>query len=137
MQYTYTLQEINTAAAAFWQQYKQYRVFALHGQMGAGKTTFVHALCQHLNISSAVSSPTFSIINEYEGNNLVVYHIDLYRLQNEEEAIRAGIEDCLYSQHICLIEWPERIPLLFAEDTLHLYIESLNNTTRTLRVGNK
>lgn len=137
MQYTYTLQEINAVAAAFWQQYQQYKVFALHGQMGAGKTTFVHALCQHLQIKSPVSSPTFSIINEYEGNAHTVYHIDLYRLQHEEEAIRAGVEDCIYSQNICLVEWPERIPHLFPDDAIHVYIESLNNNTRTLRVGNK
>jgi tRNA threonylcarbamoyladenosine biosynthesis protein TsaE len=102
--------------------------------MGAGKTTFIHALCRVKQVSSAVSSPSFSIINEYHYPGGVMYHIDLYRLEQEEEAFRAGVEDCLYSGNICLVEWPERAQPLFPPDTLHISIEVVDLDTRMLRV---
>ena len=103
-------------------------VFAFHGDMGAGKTTFIHALCDVKGVKDVVGSPTFSIINEYvytdNGDEKKIFHIDLYRLKDEEEAIQAGVEDCLYSDHICLVEWPERAPGIFPEDTVHVYIDT-------------
>lgn len=135
--FTYTLEEIEKTAANFWNEVSSFKVIALHGQMGAGKTTFVSALCRAKKVTSTVGSPTFSIINEYKYPEGSIYHIDLYRLKNEEEAIRAGVEDCLYGGHICLVEWPEKAPHLFDEHTLHVYIEAIDDTTRRISIGNK
>src|SRR5262249_191772 len=119
------------------QQWGGKKVFAFHGQMGAGKTTFIHALCDVMKVTTAVGSPTFSIINEYGYPGGVVYHIDLYRLKDEEEAMRAGVEDCLYSGATCLVEWPERAPALFPADTVHVYLEAAEDETRLISVGDK
>jgi tRNA threonylcarbamoyladenosine biosynthesis protein TsaE len=135
--WTFTLNEVEMAAAECWQQVNAAKIIALHGQMGAGKTTLVQALCKAKKVSSTVSSPTFSIINEYAYPGGIIYHIDLYRLKDEEEAIRTGVEDCLYSGHICLVEWPERAPGLFSEVAMHIYLETVNDTTRQLSIGNK
>lgn len=134
-EWTFTTADLPQVAAAWWQYMGQPGVVAFHGQMGAGKTTFVHALCDAKAVTSTVGSPTFSIINEYSYPGGSMYHIDLYRLKDEEEAIRAGVEDCLYSGNICLVEWPERIPQLLPENTVHNYIEVINEQTRRLRVG--
>jgi tRNA threonylcarbamoyladenosine biosynthesis protein TsaE len=135
----FTLKEIKEAATQFWQVIAGYKVVAFHGKMGAGKTTFIHALCDVKGITDAVGSPTFSIINEYiyeeRGEKKKLYHIDLYRLKDEQEAIRAGVEDCLYSNHICFVEWPERIPRLFPADTIHVFIEPVDENTRVVRIG--
>lgn len=107
--------------------------------MGSGKTTFIHALCDAKLVKDVVGSPTFSIINEYffleHGQTKKIFHIDLYRLGDEQEAVQAGVEDCLYSDHICLIEWPEKILSLLPSDTLHVYIAAINDRTRKLRIG--
>jgi tRNA threonylcarbamoyladenosine biosynthesis protein TsaE len=136
-EWTFTLGTINETAAAFWKLLDQWKVFAFYGQMGAGKTTFIHALCQAKKVSSTVGSPTFSIINEYSYPGGTIEHIDLYRLKNEEEAIRAGVEDALYSGNICLLEWAERIPSLFPENTVNVYLKALDAQTRHLRVEHK
>jgi tRNA threonylcarbamoyladenosine biosynthesis protein TsaE len=127
MEIIFKLDNIQQAAEQFLQAIQQKKVIALHGQMGAGKTTFVQALCQALHVNSNISSPTFSIINSYstsDGNT--IYHIDLYRLKSEMEAIQAGVEDCLYSGNICLVEWPEITPNLFPEDTVHCFLTIAN-----------
>lgn len=131
------LRDIIKAVTELWQQIGDKKIIAFHGQMGAGKTTIIHALCDVLAVSSTVGSPTFSLINEYRYPEGIIYHIDLYRLQNEEEAARAGVEDCLYSGAICLVEWPERAPGLFPEDTLHVYIEIIDANNRRLQIGDK
>ena len=127
---------INETAATFWQMVQGSKVFALHGSMGAGKTTLVHALCEVKGVKDVTGSPTFSIINEYrDENGTTIYHLDLYRLNSEEEAIRAGVEDCLYSGEICFVEWPDKAPNLFPADTLHVYIELIDEQTRRLRMN--
>lgn len=140
MEWTFSLDAVEETAAAFIRAAGKARVFAFHGPMGAGKTTFIHALCTAYGVSSTVSSPTFSIINEYRypanGKVLPLYHMDLYRLRDEEEAQRAGVEDALYSGHICLVEWPERAPGIFPEETLHVYISLLDTQTRRIKIGN-
>ena len=108
-----------------------------HGNMGAGKTTFIHALCELKGVTDVVGSPTFSIINEYSFADGMIYHIDLYRLKDEEEAMRAGVEDCLYSDHICFVEWPEKAPGIFPADTVHVSIEMIDSETRHLTVQDK
>lgn len=112
------------------------QVIAFHGEMGAGKTTLIHAICRRLGIKGDVSSPTFSIINEYKtGQGDRVYHLDLYRLEGEQEAISAGVEDCLHSGSICLIEWPEIAPGLLPAGTLHCYLKHIGLNERKLQIN--
>jgi tRNA threonylcarbamoyladenosine biosynthesis protein TsaE len=133
-----SLGHLDAFARQFWQYAGEARVFAFHGEMGAGKTTLITALCQFKGVYENMSSPTFSIINEYafqqNEETKTIYHIDLYRLKDEEEVIRAGVEDCLYSGAICLVEWPEIAAHLFDENTVHVYVETAGAATRKLRM---
>ena len=137
MELIFTLADIHKQAKHFWELVDNKRVIAFHGQMGAGKTTFIYSLCQEMQVSSTISSPTFSIINEYSYPGGNIFHIDLYRLRDEEEAIRAGVEDCLYSGNTCLLEWPEKAPGILPENTLHAYLEIVDSQTRRLRLDDK
>jgi tRNA threonylcarbamoyladenosine biosynthesis protein TsaE len=132
MELRFQLQDIESAAGLFWQQFPLQTVFAFHGDMGAGKTTFIHALCTVKGVTDTVGSPTFSIINEYRYDGGNIYHIDLYRLKDEEEAIRAGVEDVLYSGEICLVEWPDRAPGIFPPETVDLRLEVISPDTRKI-----
>ena len=133
MDVLFTLPQIKSAVTQFLIAVNNHNVIALHGEMGSGKTTFVHALCDELGVKNAVSSPTFSIINEYTtAKGKTIYHLDLYRLKSVQEAIDAGVEDCFYSGNLCLVEWPEIAPAIFPEDTLHAYIEIAGNNERRL-----
>ncbi len=139
MEKQFSLDAIHEAAHWLWDQVKGYTVLAFHGEMGAGKTTLIHALCEVKGVTSTVSSPTFSIINEYRfpggnGQEDRLYHMDLYRLRDEEEALQAGVEDSFYSGHTCLVEWPEKAPGLFPAGTVHIYLEPVNPSTRKLRI---
>lgn len=101
--------------------------------MGSGKTTFIHALCEELGVKDAIGSPTFAIVNEYRSPVAgTIYHMDWYRLKDEEEAIQAGIEDQLYSKAVCLVEWPDKAAGLLPDDTLHIVLEVLNEGTRRI-----
>ena len=139
MEMIFSIQQLPEAAEAFWKIAAKAHIIAFHGNMGSGKTTFIHALCHKLKVTDVVSSPTFSIINEYisfeKRQPAKIFHIDLYRLKDEQEAIQAGVEDCLCSDHICFVEWAEKIPSLLPEDTLHVFIEPINDQTRKLRIG--
>lgn len=140
MEWIFSLDNINKVAKECWQATNGKTVFAFHGQMGAGKTTFIHALCAIKEVKDIVGSPTFSIINEYqficEGTKKALFHIDLYRLKDEEEAIRAGVEDVIYSGNTCLVEWPEKVPSIFPDTTVHIYIELVDDKTRRLKIAN-
>ncbi len=136
----FTLDGIREAVNWFWKNVGDRQVFAFHGEMGAGKTTFIQALCAHRGTRDTMGSPTFSIINQYEasapdGQPFTIYHMDLYRLKDEEEARNAGVEDCIYSGEICFVEWPERAPGIFPPETLHVYLEVVDSHTRTLRIA--
>ena len=136
MDVLFTLPQIKKAAATFLSAVKNYNVVALHGEMGAGKTTFVHAVCDELGVQNAVSSPTFSIINEYTtAVGKTIYHLDLYRLKSVQEAINAGVEDCFYSGNLCLVEWPEIAPAIFPDDTMQCYLKVTGNNERNLVIG--
>jgi len=133
MEVIFSLNDIAIAAKKIIEATSANTVFALHGEMGAGKTTLVHAICEALGAEGNISSPTFSIINQYkttEGKS--IYHIDLYRLKDEEEAIQAGVEDCLLSGDRCFVEWPDRAPGIFPDDTLHLKISLGENNSRKI-----
>jgi tRNA threonylcarbamoyladenosine biosynthesis protein TsaE len=134
MEWTFDLDSLPGVAANFWQHAAQHKVFAFHGDMGAGKTTFIHALCDALGVTSTVGSPTFPIINQYDAPNGPVFHLDLYRLKDEEEAIQAGVEDALYSGATCLVEWPDRAPAIFPDDTVHVHIKAINTGTRNVTI---
>ena len=137
MEFTYKLNDINDVATRFGQAIGNKKVIAFHGGMGSGKTTFIHAVCEVKSVKDVVGSPTFSIINEYYFPDGMIYHIDLYRLRDEQEAIRAGVEDCLYSDHICFVEWPEKAPGIFPPDTVHVFIEVIDSETRHLTIRDK
>lgn len=135
MQKEFTLENIHAVANELWHALQTYNVWAFDAAMGAGKTTFIHALCDVLEVSDTVSSPTFSIINQYQAKSgKTIYHLDLYRIRDEEEAIEAGVEDVLYSGELCLVEWPEKIPGLLPEDVIHLSIETINESARRISV---
>ena len=131
MEVIFTLQQIGEATKRILPIIAGHKVLAIRGEMGAGKTTFIHALCKVMGVTDNTSSPTFSIINEYTtGKGQTIFHIDLYRLKDEEEAISSGVEDCLFSGNTCLVEWPEKAPGIFPADTLYLTITAINNDTR-------
>jgi tRNA threonylcarbamoyladenosine biosynthesis protein TsaE len=133
MELSFRLQEIDAAARAFWEAFPRDKIFAFHGGMGSGKTTFIHALCSVKGVMDTVGSPTFSIINEYRYAGGSIYHLDLYRLKDEEEAFRAGVEDVLYSGELCLVEWPDRAPGIFPPETVDIRLEALDPETRKLQ----
>jgi tRNA threonylcarbamoyladenosine biosynthesis protein TsaE len=135
MELVFQLPDIEKAADTFWHAFPLQRIFAFHGNMGAGKTTFIHALCAARGVTDTVGSPTFSIINEYRYAGGRIYHLDLYRLKDEEEALRAGVEDVLYSGDFCLVEWPDRAPGLFPPDTVHCWLEIVDPETRKIASG--
>ena len=130
------LNDIEAAARQFIETCKGKKVFAFHGDMGAGKTTFITAVCKVLGVEDVASSPTFSIINQYLTNDgKKIYHIDMYRLKDEEEAIQTGVEDCLYSGNYCFVEWPGKAPGIFPGNTLHIDIIAVDNETRKLIIN--
>lgn len=135
MQLQSTLDNLRQTAHRFWELTDGRKVIAFYGDMGAGKTTFIHALCDEKGVTSTVGSPTFSIINEYKYPGGRIFHIDLYRLKDEEEAIRTGVEDCLYSGDICLVEWPSRAEGIFPEDTARVQIEVTDPHTRIIHIS--
>jgi tRNA threonylcarbamoyladenosine biosynthesis protein TsaE len=134
MELQFTPDNIREAARMFWQTVKDQKVFAFYGPMGAGKTTFIHALCDEKKVSSTPGSPTFPIINQYEYPDGTIFHIDLYRLKDEEEAIRAGVEDCLYSGDICLVEWPERAEAILPPGTVAVRFKVVAPDTRIITI---
>lgn len=142
LQLNYTLENIHDAVQQFWDMLFQYKIFAFSGDMGAGKTTFIHYLCEYLEVEDAVSSPTFALINEYHfkdnGIDKVIFHIDGYRLKNTGEAIGAGIEDCILQAKagnvFCFIEWPEKIKELLSAPYLWLNIEAIGWDERKMEI---
>jgi tRNA threonylcarbamoyladenosine biosynthesis protein TsaE len=134
MEWIFTLSEIDEMARIFWESFPDNKIYAFQGNMAAGKTSFIQALCRIKKVTDTVSSPTFSIINEYSSPKGVIYHLDLYRLKGEEEAIRAGVEDCLNSGEICLVEWPDRATGIFPDGTQVFSLQILDAETRKMSV---
>ncbi len=130
-------QTIDEAARLFLRRTSPFRVFAFYAPMGAGKTTFIKALCRCLHISDVVNSPTFAIINRYgleEAKGQMVTHIDCYRLKTLEEALSIGMQDYLSGEEYCFIEWPELIePILDDEVTLRIAIEEQPDGSRIVK----
>lgn len=138
-----SIDEIADAAAKFVQTMGDNRVFAFYGKMGAGKTTFIKAVCEQLGVTDVINSPTFAIVNEYlDGNGEPVYHFDFYRFQKSDhaaalaEVLDIGYEDYVYSGNLCFMEWPELIEELLPEDVVKVFIEELEDGTRKIEFKN-
>ena len=132
MEKTYSLSEIEKVATNLLPHLTS-KVILVNGEMGAGKTTMIKALCKALNSPDDVSSPTFSLINEYRtASNEPLYHFDCYRIESEEEAYDFGAEEYLHSGHLCFIEWSENIASLLPEESNALMIEKIDATTRKI-----
>ncbi|HEK18874.1 MULTISPECIES: tRNA (adenosine(37)-N6)-threonylcarbamoyltransferase complex ATPase subunit type 1 TsaE [unclassified Mucilaginibacter] len=112
------------------------RIYLFYGEMGAGKTTLIKALCKELGITDEVTSPTFSIVNEYEGTGGPVYHFDFYRLKQHSEALDMGYEEYFYSGNYCFIEWPEKIADLVPDTYAGVRIHIQDNHSRLITVEN-
>lgn len=131
-----SIKTINETARQFIEQIRENTVFAFNGSMGAGKTTFIKAICEELGVDETVNSPTFSIVNEYEGNNgRIIYHFDCYRINKIEEALEIGIEEYLYSGNLCFIEWAENIASLLPDSVVNVEIKELENGERDVLIS--
>lgn len=129
----FQLTTIDDAARLFVEAIGDRTVFAFFGGMGAGKTTFIKAVCQQMGVTEdMVSSPTFAIVNEYEGSRGSIYHFDFYRIRQISEAVNMGFDDYLYSGNLCFIEWPELVEPLLPEDTVRVTIEEQPDGSRIL-----
>ncbi len=128
-----SLKELGDAARLFLDGIGESRVIAFYGAMGAGKTTFIKALCDVLGVEDDVNSPTFNIINEYRADNGdAVYHFDFYRIEKVSEAMDIGFEEYVYSGDLCLIEWPQNIEQILPVDTLKVQISVLDDGCRVV-----
>jgi tRNA threonylcarbamoyladenosine biosynthesis protein TsaE len=135
MEFIFDLNNIEIAAKEFVSFTQQYRVFAVSGELGSGKTTFINAVCRQLGVKETVTSPTYSIIHEYYfEKSRSIYHIDMYRIKNIDEAIEAGIEDCLLSGKLCMVEWPEKAMVLFPSATVYSSLQTVSPLRRKLIV---
>ncbi len=132
----HSLDDIHEAAHQFVEAMDQATVFAFRGKMGAGKTTFIKAVCEELGVNDPITSPTFSIVNEYRSDETgeLIYHFDFYRVEKEEEAYDMGYEDYFYSGAICFVEWPELVEDLLPGDTVNVKIEEDDFGVRTLTI---
>jgi tRNA threonylcarbamoyladenosine biosynthesis protein TsaE len=131
-----SLKHIHKTASAFLEATKGHTVFAFYGAMGAGKTSFIKAICEELGVEDVITSPTFAIVNEYalpDGD--AVFHFDFYRINKMEEAYDLGYEEYFYSGQYCFIEWPEKIDSLLPENCTKVHIEEQVDGTRKVSIG--
>ncbi len=125
--------DLDRAAREFLRLTDGVRIYAFYGSMGAGKTTFISALCRVLGVGDEVASPTFTIVNEYRaGNGRAVYHFDFYRIERLQEVLDIGYEEYMDSDGICLMEWPEKIEAILPEDTLRVHIAEQPDGSRSV-----
>lgn len=135
MTFIYSLEEIDNIAKEILAIPNLKKIITFNAQMGAGKTTFIKALVQALGVTDNSSSPTFSLVNEYETETgEIIYHFDLYRLNSEEEAYDMGIDEYFYSGNWCFIEWPDKTPNLIPEEHANISIEILADGKRKLEI---
>jgi len=138
MDKNYGIAEIPLIAAELSEVVSRFKVVTFSGNLGAGKTTLIKILCRLWGVEDAVSSPTFSLVNQYKCNTekgeSLIYHIDLYRVEDEEEAYDAGIEDNLFSGHLCLVEWPEKALGIIPEESLKVEITYISPDQRHIQV---
>ena len=126
------LDHIRETAREFIDNMGNRKVFAFYGKMGAGKTTFIKAVCEELGVEDVITSPTFAIINEYSWKDDTIYHFDFYRIKKLEEVYDMGYEDYFYSGALCFIEWPELIEEVLPEDAVKVQIIEKEDGTRAV-----
>lgn len=130
-----SLDSIHAAAAEFVNHMGDNTVFAFHGDMGVGKTTFIKAICEKLGVDDVINSPTFAIVNEYRSDSgELIYHFDFYRIKNESEAFDFGYEDYFFSGGICFIEWPEKVSSLLPNDTVEVFVKEESDGSRSVTI---
>ncbi len=135
MEIIFNLNDIAIVAKKFVLLMGDYKIITFSGELGAGKTTFINAVCKEMGVEETVTSPTYSIIQEYRfGDENIIYHIDIYRIKSMDEAIEAGVEDCLESGELCMVEWPEKAILLFGGETVYASLQVLPGNMRKLIV---
>jgi tRNA threonylcarbamoyladenosine biosynthesis protein TsaE len=127
-----SVKELDIAAKKMLLVFPDARIFAFYGKMGAGKTTFIQAICRALGSSDYVTSPTFAIVNEYSAEDTPIFHFDFYRIKKLEEAFDLGYEEYFYSGNYCLIEWPEMIESLLPENIVIVRIEAGDDESRLI-----
>lgn len=131
-----SLDDICSAAKSFVAEMGNNTVFAFRGAMGAGKTTFIKAVCEVLGVEDVINSPTFAIVNEYRSDSgELIYHFDFYRINKQEEVFDFGYEDYFYSGSLCFVEWPEKIEELLPSDTVNVVIDVMEDGSRLLKMG--
>jgi tRNA threonylcarbamoyladenosine biosynthesis protein TsaE len=130
------LDSIRDAAKEFIRQMDDRTVFAFNGKMGAGKTTFIKAVCEELGVTDVINSPTFAIINEYRSDTTceLIYHFDFYRITSVQEAMQIGAEDYFESGALCFIEWPEKVSALLPDDTVFVEITEQEDSSRQVEL---
>lgn len=130
-----SLAEINEAAKTFIENMGDSKVFAFYGKMGAGKTTFIKAICEELGVEDVITSPTFAIVNEYQSSTTgdSIFHFDFYRIKKLEEVYDMGYEDYFYGGSLCFLEWPELIDELLPEDAKKVTIEETEDGGRVVK----
>ena len=129
-----SLEHIRQAAEHFVDNMGSARVFAFYGKMGAGKTTFIKAICEELGVTDVITSPTFAIVNEYHSEQTPkpIFHFDFYRIKKLEEVYDMGYEDYFYSGSLCFLEWPELIEEILPLDVIKVKIEEQTDGSRTV-----
>ena len=131
----HSIEDITPAAQEFIAAMGDNTVFAFYGKMGAGKTTFIKAVCQALGVTDVINSPTFAIVNEYlDGQGSPVYHFDFYRIKRQQEVLDIGYEDYIYSGCVCFMEWPELIEDLLPADAVRVTITQQEDGTRVIEM---
>ena len=131
----HSIEDITPAAQEFIAAMGDNTVFAFYGKMGAGKTTFIKAVCQALGVTDVINSPTFAIVNEYlDGQGSPIYHFDFYRIKRQQEVLDIGYEDYIYSGCVCFMEWPELIEDLLPTDAVRVTITQQEDGTRVIEM---
>ena len=130
-----SIEDIEKTAEAFIQLIGDKKVFAFNGKMGAGKTTFIKAICEKMGVTQTVNSPTFSIVNEYEAaDGRIIYHFDCFRINKIQEALDLGAEEYLYSGHLCFIEWSEKIAPILSDRLVQVNITEADHQARNIEI---
>lgn len=134
MKFTYQLSELKDTSTKILSHLDSPKTLLFYGEMGVGKTTLIKELVKQLGVTDTTSSPTFSLVNEYQGSNSTVFHFDFYRINTEEEVYDIGIEDYFYQNAWCLVEWPNKIPNLIPEDAVIIQLNENIDGSRSIEI---